>query len=649
MSLDFPASICYNESSESPAARGEIGKVSKAEKEGFYLKERILREYLQGQSCEAYLALGAHFAHEYGQEGVRFTVYAPNAEAVYLIGDFSEWNAWDMKRTPQGFWTIFVEGAQAGQLYKYRVKTEEGLFDRADPFGFYTELRPATASVVYDIDHFRWTDGAWMAARDKNYNRPLSIYEVHAGSWHIHPDKKDAKRFLSYDELTDTLLPYVRENGYTHVELLPLTEHPLDASWGYQVSGFFAPTSRYGEPLGLMRFVNACHKQGIGVILDFVPAHFVNNYSSLAKFDGSYLYESDDPALRDSEWGTTFFDFTKPHVVSFLKSALDFWLTYYHFDGIRYDAVSRLIYTCGDESRGLNEAGIWMLRSANYQLEQRHPGAMRIAEDSTIYQKVTAPVVYGGLGFDYKWDMGWMNEVLDYMKKRPDERGQFAQEILHPMEYFYSDIFLLPLSHDEVVHGKGTLWGKIYGTPGEKMRQLRAFWLYFFTTPGKKLSFMGNELASRREWDEKAALEWGLLSETAHEGFYRLNGALSALYGAHPALYKNDYNAESFSWMDTSRAGQAVFAYCRDSLDAEAPERLYTALNFSNRPVPGYEMPVRRLGMYEVLLHTEEPSFGGAGGFTQPVPAHLVRGKPCIRFDLPAMSGVLFREKSAQI
>lgn len=607
------------------------------------MEERILREYLQGQSCEAYLVLGAHPVHEYGQDGARFTVYAPHAGAVFLIGEFSGWNAWAMDRRPDGFWTIFVEGAHPGQMYKYRVQTEQGLFDRADPFGFFSEVRPQTASIVYDLDGFAWTDAAWMRARGKNYNRPMSIYEVHAGSWRIHAGKRDAQRFYTYDELADALIPYARENGYTHIELLPLTEHPLDASWGYQVSGYFAATSRHGEPKALMRFVDRCHAAGIGVIMDFVPAHFINDYWALANFDGHYLYESGDASVRSSEWGTTFFDFTKPHVVSFMKSALDFWLTYYHFDGIRYDAVSRLLYVCGQEERGVNEAGVWMLRSANYLLEQRHPGVMRIAEDSSTFLKVTAPVIYGGLGFDYKWDLGWMNDALDYMMKRPDERPGCAQKLTFSMRYFYSDIFLLPLSHDEVVHGKRTILDKIYGTYEEKFAQLRAFWVYLFTHPGKKLSFMGNELAEFKEWDEKAALGWDLLSYPAHDAFHRFNAGLQAFYQAHPALFANDYNADNFRWMDLKNTGRCVFAYCRDSLGADRPEQLYIALNFSARPVLDYSLPVGRPGAYAEVFSTDAAEFGGQDHRNPSAQAHIVGGSPAIRVDLPAFSGVIFQ------
>ncbi|MDD4807356.1 MULTISPECIES: 1,4-alpha-glucan branching protein GlgB [Caproicibacterium] len=607
--------------------------------------EQILHEYLQGQSCEAYRVLGAHFTSEYGQQGVRFTVYAPHAQNVFLIGEFSNWNAWQMTRSPMGFWSIFVEGAQESQMYKYRIQTPDGLFDRADPFGFYAEVRPATASRICQLEGFTWTDEQWMAHRGKNYNSPLSIYEVHPGSWRIKDGQKGIARFFTYDELIDTLLPYVKQEGFTHIELLPLTEHPLDASWGYQVSGYYAATSRYGTPKQLMHFVDCCHREGIGVIMDFVPAHFISDNYALSKFDGFYLYESENPDLRESEWGTVFFDFTKPHVVSFLKSAVDFWLTCYHFDGIRYDAVSRLLYVCGQENRGVNEAGVWFLRNTNYAMQQRHPGAMLIAEDSTNFLKVTAPVEYGGLGFDYKWDLGWMNDALDYMMKRPDERPGFSREITFSMSYFYNDIFLLPLSHDEVVHGKRTIIDKIYGSYDEKFPQLRLFWLYMFTHPGKKLNFMGNELAEFKEWDENAGLGWNLLSYPKHSVFHLFVTTLQDFYRNHPALYQNDYHPKGFQWMDLTNVGRCLFAYCRDSLEEPNHEKLYIALNFSARPAIGYFLPVREHGTYTEAFNTDKTDFGGDGHHNPAVLSFRQGGHEGIRVDLPAYAGIVFSRK----
>ncbi|MCH4239571.1 MAG: 1,4-alpha-glucan branching protein GlgB [Oscillospiraceae bacterium] len=609
------------------------------------MQEQILHEYLQGQSCEAYRALGAHHTVEYDQQGVRFTVYAPNAQNVFLIGEFSDWNAWQMKRTSEGFWTIFVSGAKDEQMYKYRIQSEDGLLDHADPFGFYAELRPATASRIFDLDRYQWADRKWMQTRCKNFNRPVSIYEVHPGSWKIRSDAEDAARFYTYEDLIDTLLPYVREQGFTHIELLPLTEHPLDASWGYQVSGCYAATSRYGTPEQLMHFIDCCHQENIGVIMDFVPAHFVSDNYALSRFDGSYLYESSDASLRNSEWGTIFFDYTKPHVVSFMKSAVDFWLTCYHFDGIRYDAVSRLLYICGQEERGINEAGVWFLRNTNYAMQSRHPGAMLIAEDSTSFLKVTAPVEYGGLGFDYKWDLGWMNDSLDYMKKRPEERPAFAKDLTFSMSYFYSEIFLLPLSHDEVVHGKKTIIDKISGSYEEKFPQLRLFWLYMFTHPGKKLNFMGNELAEFKEWNENAALGWNLLTYPNHDAFHHYVQALQKIYQQHPALYQNDYNAKSFTWMDLSNTGRCIFAYCRDSLEGPNRERIYVALNFSDRPAPEYFLPVQQAGTYTELLNTDTAQFGG-GDHRNPA-MHTCRhgNRIGIYADLPAYSGILFQMK----
>ena len=350
----------------------------------------LMIDYLRGRSSRGYELFGAHFVWENNQSQVRFAVYAPQAKVVSLIGDFNAWNPWPMQRLDCGVWVLTSPDPQPGDRYKYRITTAGGeIWDRADPFAFFTELRPNTASVIQRLDGYHWQDGAFLSTRQKNFNRPLNIYELHAGSWRM-KDGDGIERFLQYDELADQLIPYIRQMGYTHIELLPLTEYPLDASWGYQVSGYFSATSRYGSPHQLMALIDRCHQAGIGVILDFVPTHFVPDYYALARFDGSCLYEPDNPNLRDSPWGTVLFDFTKPHVLSFLHSALDFWITVYHFDGIRYDAVSNLIYQGGSKDKGLNEPGLWFLRSTNFTLQQDHPEVMLIAEDSSDYLKVTA-------------------------------------------------------------------------------------------------------------------------------------------------------------------------------------------------------------------------------------------------------------------
>ena len=409
------------------------------------MRERLIEEYLNGMGTDSWKVFGAHFSHEYDQDGVRFTVYAPNAQKVSLIGSFNNWQGYDMFREPSGIWSIFARDIPENSLYKYRITTQTGdVYDRSDPFAFFSEQRPNTASIVYNMEgHFHWSDNEWMSHREKNICGPMNIYEVHAGSW-----KKDGEKFLRYGELAEELIPYLKEMGYTHVELLPLTEHPLDASWGYQPSGYFSATSRYGTPEELMSLIDRCHRENIGVILDFVPVHFVSDFYALHQYDGGAVYESQEESQRYTEWGSVRFDYTKPHVISFVRSALDFWLHHYHLDGIRYDAVSNLIYPNGQPEKGVYEAGVWFLKNANYYLRRKYPGVMLIAEDSSQFLKVTAPVEYGGLGFDYKWDFGWMHDTLEYLALPPAQRQQERGKFLHSTSYFYQETYLLPFSHE---------------------------------------------------------------------------------------------------------------------------------------------------------------------------------------------------------
>lgn len=555
--------------------------------------------YLRGHSSQGYQEFGAHPVWEDHQHQVRFTVYAPQAANVTLIGDFNHWHPWQMQHLECGVWTLVSPEPKEGDYYKYQITTTQGeVCDRADPFAFYSELRPNNASIVCSLEHHCWADQSWMAQRSKNFNRPLSIYEVHAGSWRI-KDAPGSSRFYSYDELADQLIPYLQQMGYTHLELLPLTEHPLDASWGYQVSGYFSATSRYGSPEQLMQLVDRCHQAEIGVILDFVPAHFVRDFHALHLFDGSCLYEPDDPNRRYTQWDTALFDFTKPHVISFLLSSLNFWLTVYHFDGIRYDAVSNLIYRNGKKEDGLNDEGLWFLRLVNYTLQQEHPDAMLIAEDSSDYLKVTAPVVYGGLGFDYKWNLGWMHDTLDYFATPFEQRAGMKNRLLFSMSYFYNDIFLLPLSHDEVVHGKHSIIDKLWGTYEQKFAQLRCLYLYLFFHPGKKLSFMGNELAEFLEWSEEKQLGWNLLDYPAHQDFHRFMQKLGALYQNHPALWEQDYDSRFFRWLDMGQRFPETFSILRSSKDGK---EVLMVMNLSDQPRTGYRLQSDEQSDYTLLL-----------------------------------------------
>ena len=561
--------------------------------------EKIEKAFLTGTSAEAYRYFGAHLTQEYGKNGVRFTVYAPHAKNVSLIGSFNDWQGYEMQRDRFGVYSIFVDHAHMGDLYKYRVETAQGtLMDKADPFAFYSEQRPATASIVWDMEDFPWKDQEWMKQRNKNYNRPMSIYEIHAGSWEWKDQNaEDLKRLYNYEELAEKLIPYLKRMGYTHLEFLPLSEHPFDGSWGYQVTGYFSATSRYGDPRKLMQLVNLCHQNGIGVIFDFVPVHFVSDGYALAEFDGKPLYEKAGQQGRYSEWGTVLFDYTKPHVRSFVLSALNFWCEKFHADGIRYDAVSHLIYENGVHGGKLNRPGIAFLRGANLVLERLHPDVMKIAEDSSSYIKVTAPVEYDGLGFDYKWNLGWMNDTCSYLSGDIAKRKRERDKILHSMDYFYQDLFILPLSHDEVVHGKQTVIQKIAGNYEEKFLQLRSLYFFQMVHPGKKLSFMGNELAEFKEWDESEPLSFSILEYPAHKEFHQFMIDLLYFYRKNPALFSDDFHPGCFQWAACS--SDTVFCFERKEEDGQV---LLCVVNFGTDPEITIEVPAS--GSYRKIFST---------------------------------------------
>ena len=583
-----------------------------------------IAQFRKGQSGMAYAAFGAHASEENGEKGIRFTLYAPNAAYVDVIGSFNDWKGQAMQRNEDGVWSLFCPNVPFGVLYKYRITTQDGrVQDRADPFAFFSELRPNTASVVWDMDHYTWNDSAWMASRTKNFTRPVNIYEVHAGSWRRiqegretapTQEEREFGRMPTYDELAETLIPYVKEQGYTHIELMPLTEHPFDGSWGYQATGYFSATSRYGTPDQLRHFIDCCHQAGIGVILDVVPLHFVTDLFGLHQLDGGFVYESPYEHQRYTEWGTVLFDYTKPHVVSFMRSSLDFWLREYHIDGLRYDAVSQLIYNHGqpgDRASGFaneNDAGLWFLKTVNFYLQGEFPTVMLMAEDSSNYLKVTAPPQYGGLGFDYKWDLGWMNDTLEYMKMHPEDRRRARHAIQFSMAYFYNDVFVLPLSHDEVVHGKATIIDKMWGSYEQKFAQARLLYLYMYAHPGKKLNFMGNELAEFREWDEKKELGWNLLDYPMHEAFHRFTKALNELALHEKALYDTEYDSRAFRWLDTPGAEETVFATARRSASGET---VACVMNFGLRPAH-LHIPALS-GMWRELLNTDDTQWVGSG------------------------------------
>ena len=587
--------------------------------------------FLKGLSYDAYETMGAHLC----DGGAKFVTYAPNAVNVELMVNGS---MYQMQRDERGVWSCFRERASQGDIYQYVIttKTLEKHY-RSDPFGFYSEVRPKNASILYDMQSFVWSDGAWLEARDKNYEKPLNIYEMHFGSWRIKEGKTETDRYYTYYEMADILIPYIKEMGYTHIELLPLTEHPFDGSWGYQATGYYSATSRYGDPNGLKTFIDKCHREGIGVILDFVPVHFARDFFALHIYDGGFVFESDNENERYSEWNTALFDYSKPHVLSFMKSAVNFWIEMYHIDGIRFDAVANLIYRHGRKDMPINDSGLWFVRDTNYTMQKLHPDVMLFAEDSTDYGKVTAPVEFGGLGFDYKWDLGFMNDTINYIKTPPNERSRHHNKMTFSMSYFYSDLFILPYSHDEVVHGKGTMLDKAQGNHEQKMATIRAFYMWQMTHPGKKLNFMGNELGEYMEWREDKELGWNLLTYPSHDSLHEFVKHLNHIYKSEPALYKFDYNAASFRWVDADNRGRSIFAFQRNDLEGHL---IYCVFNFSASR-QNYALNVNVNGEFEEIINSDRDIYSGSNCLNE----HCFASNYKLNITLAPLSAVMLRKK----
>ena len=572
----------------------------------------ILYDYLMGQSNEAYRYFGAHFGSTKDQEGkthygVTFRLYAPLASEVSVIGS---WNGWNPEVNPlekvdsSGVWETFVEGLHNYDSYKFHFRNARGEFvDHADPFAFYSELRPGTCSRLFDIENFIWHDEEFLSKRDRNFDKAMSIYEIHLGSWR---GLKDG-RFPSYEEVADDLIPYLKEQGFTHVEIMPITQYPFDGSWGYQATGFYSVDSRYGNPFQLMSFVDRLHQAGFGVILDFAPVHFANDPWALREFDGTCLYEYADPHHTFSPWGSCYFDLGKDPVRSFLISAMDYFVTYFHFDGIRVDAVSNIVYWEGDKSQGENLGATEFIKRLNGKLHDAHPYLMMIAEDSTDFQGVTKPLEYGGLGFDYKWDLGWMNDTLKYYSLDPIYKKYEHHKITFSMAYFYSENFLLPLSHDEVTHGKGTIIQKLWGDYDTKFALLRNLFTYQFAHPGKKLNFMGNELGSFDEWNEYRSLPWNLLSYPKHDSVKRLVRDLNLIYQSEDAMKKEEYNPANYQWTLVDNADQSVFAFERMVGESD----LLFVFNMTPNYYESYDVGVYHEGEWRELFNSDKDVYGG--------------------------------------
>jgi len=614
----------------------------------------------EGSHLHLYDVLGAHVRTIDGVRGTTFAVWAPNARRVSVVGDF---NGWDGRVHPMylrrevGVWEIFIPGVAAGARYKYELENGDGhlLPLRSDPIAFASELRPKTASIVWDAPPFAWTDGAWLAGRAARQRRDaaISIYEVHLGSWRRKPEEHD--RFLTYRELAETLVPYVRDRGFTHVELLPITEHPVDGSWGYQTTGWFAPTSRFGSPDDFRAFVDAAHAANLGVIVDWVPGHFPTDAFSLGRFDGTALYEHEDERKGfHREWGTYAFNLGRTEVANMLLASALFWLREFHIDGLRVDAVSSIIYL--DYGR---KPGEWIpnayggnenleatafLRRFNTLVYGEFPDAMTIAEESTAFPGVTAPVFAGGLGFGYKWNMGWMNDTLAFAHRDPLFRHHHTSAVSFGLVYAFSENFVLPLSHDEVVHGKGSLFGKMPGYDEAKFANLRLLIAHFFAHPGKKLLFAGGEFGQRDEWRAFRSLDWHLAGAPPHAGLQRLVGDCNRLYRERAALHALDAAWEGFEWIAFDDRVNTVFAWLRHS--ADRAEHVIAAMNFSGRRIDGYRLGVPQAGRYHEILNTDAAIYGGGnvGNLgevaSEPIAMH---GFPnSIAIVLPPLAGVYF-------
>ena len=575
------------------------------------LAKEIINHFFNFGSFQSYEYFGVHPMTKTKDgkilTGFVFRLYAPNATEVFVVGDFNLWKAQDhpMEKVHEwGIYEAFVANAKLGDRYKYQFKNTYGVVvQKADPYAFEAEVRPLTASVVTTYQGFQWHDEAYLANRNRNFDRPMAIYEVHLGSW----KKPEKKEFFSYEDMAEQLIPYVLEHGFTHIELMPLTQHPFDGSWGYQTTGFHAVDSRYGSLNGLMTFIDRCHQVGLGVILDFVVVHFASDGFGLHEFDGSKLYEYFDPRRTFSQWGSPQFDLSKPVVRSMLFSSINYFISMFHLDGIRIDAVSNIVYWDGNTQQGENSGGIAFIRDLNSFIHTYHPTVMSIAEDSTSFGGVTRPVESGGLGFDYKWDMGWMNDTLKYYGVDFVYKFYDHHKLTFSMHYFYSDNFMLPLSHDEVVHGKGTIVNKMWGNYDEKFALLRNLYTYQWMHPGKKLIFMGNEIASFDEWSEKKSLPWFFTHYPKHDSVRTLFKDLNRIYKQEPSLHVEEHNPARFRWLMVDNRQDNIYVFERKVNHST----IIIVLNMKGNYYNDYDIGVFEPGTYQEILNSDNEIYSG--------------------------------------
>jgi len=620
----------------------------------------------EGSHYKTYEKLGTHIMEINGIKGVHFAVWAPNARRVSVIGDF---NRWDGRRHPMrilsasGIWEIFIPGLNEGELYKYEIKSrhKKQIFEKADPYAFYSEIRPKSASIIHDINKYQWNDTEWMKMRSKKnwLESPVSIYEVHLGSWMRVPEENN--RYLTYRELAERLIRYAKKMGYTHLQLLPVTEHPLDASWGYQTIGYFSATSRHGKPEDFMYFVDACHQNHIGVILDWVPAHFPTDGHGLGFFDGTCLYEHQDPRKGfHPDWGTKIFNYGRKEVKNYLISNALFWCEKYHMDGLRVDAVASMLYLDYSRKEGEwvpnifggreNLEAIDFIKRFNEIVHQYHPGILTIAEESTAWGGVSKPVYLGGLGFDLKWNMGWMNDTLEYFSKDPIHRKFHHNHLTFSLLYAFSENFILVLSHDEVVHGKRSLLNKMPGDMWQKFANLRLLYGFMYSHPGKNLLFMGGELGQWDEWNHDKSIDWHLMQFAPHKCLQKFVMDLNRIYQSEPALYEEDFHYEGFEWIDFHDSDNSIISFMRKAKDPD--DLLIIVCNFTPLPRPGYRIGVTKNSYYKEILNSDSQIYwgsnmGNAGGVNAvKVPWHA---KPySIKITIPPLSIVIFKPVRTQ-
>ncbi len=630
--------------------RVQRGGITHTQKDPWAFRQEWMGEvdrhlFAEGNHHHIWRKMGAHLTNIDGTDGVMFCLWAPNARSISVIGDL---NAWDGRHHPMqkrlgGIWELFIPHIKKGDLYKFEVRTNEGhCYQKADPYGFQHEIRPAQSSVISSIDEFKWTDQIWMKQRDSTdpLNKAISVYELHLGSWmhcsssnpYIQEDGsprepvpaaelKPNTRLLTYPELTEKLIPYVKARGFTHIELMPISEHPYDGSWGYQVTGWYAPTSRYGTPNEFRQFIDKCHEEGIGVILDWVPGHFPKDQHGLAFFDGSHLYEHSDPRIGEhKEWGTLIFNYSRNEVRNFLVANLVYWFEQFHVDGIRVDAVASMLYKDylrpdgewipNEDGGNENHEAVSFLQQANHVLFQHFPGALSIAEESTTWSGVTKPTDMGGLGFNLKWNMGWMHDMLDYFELDPWFRQYHQNSVTFSICYNYTENFMLSLSHDEVVHGKSHLLHKMPGDDWRKYANTRALLAYMWTHPGKKTIFMGMEFGQRKEWNVWDDLQWELLEYQPHKGIQRLVDDLNCLYKAEPALWKNDFDEYGFQWIDCKDNTNSVISFMRR--ENTTGDWLIIVANFTPESHSSYRIGVPVEGYYKEIFNTDSQKYGGS-------------------------------------